>query len=168
MELRQSGKTEETVKYLEKIPKFIPNKIPLYMELARCYYLLGDTPKAEMYTKKISKINKKHPAVALNNAFFRIKQKKYPSVRFWYDELLKCKDLSEINPGEVLTFIETEYQKENTELAFLYSMAIVNHFLDETLISSDLEKFLSLTEDKNEYLTLRQKAIELLNSKVKR
>lgn len=165
LELRQSDRIVETIKYLEKIPKFIPNKIPLYMELARCHYLLDDMSKAEMYTRKISKINKKHPAVSLNNAFFRIKQKKYPSVRFWYDELLKCKDLDEINPGEVISFIEKEYQKDTTEHAFVYGMAILNHFLDETLISSGLEKFLSLTKDKSEYLTLKQKAIELLNQR---
>jgi tetratricopeptide (TPR) repeat protein len=148
--------------YLEKIPPKLQNNISILMNLAKSYYLIGDLNKAEDCTRKIKKIDRKHPAVAANLSFFGVRQKNYERAKFWYDELLKRKDLVNIDPMTLLEFLEEEYKKNPSEHAFLYGMAIINHFVDNKLVFRDLRKFLRLTKDKNEYEVLRKRAKELV------
>lgn len=164
MQYHEDGKVEEALTTLKKIPEHIPNKIPLYIMLARVYYLNGDISSAEVYTEKIRKINKKHPAVCLNYAFFGIRVKNYDRALFWYNMFLKNENLIDIDIYSVISFLETEYDKNQSELAFLYALGIVNGYIDSKKRKSDFRKFISKAKNRPEYKLLIQRAQELLNN----
>lgn len=160
--LHDTGKNKEALYYLNKIPEHIPNPIPLYIMLARVSYLGGDEQGANNYTEKIRKLNKRHPAVCLNYAFFGIKQKNYDRVKFWYDEFIKHKFLIDIDIMSVITFLDEEYSKDQTELAYLYALGIVNGYIDLIKRKRDLNRFIRLTKNRLEYTILHKRANELI------
>jgi len=162
--LHDNGKIPEALEYLKKIPEKVPNPIPLYIMLARVSYLNGDEKNANYYTEKIRKINKRHPSVCLNYAFFGIKQKNYDRVKFWYDEFIKQKVIVDIDIMSVVTFLDEEYSKCPTEHAYLYALGIVNGFLDLLKRKRDLQRFVRLTKNRSEYLVLQNRAKELIKS----
>lgn len=165
---RKSGEEFEnanyrrSIQYLEKIPDLVPNKMPILMNLARCYYQLGDLPNAEKITKQMRAIDKKHPAAAINNAFFGILQKNYDRTVFWYDQILKATTLNDIDVLEVIAFLNEEYLKDPSEHAFLYGMGVLNHHADPKSAKKDLSKFIRFTKKKDDYKVLTNRAKELL------
>lgn len=160
--LHDEEKNHETLHYLKKIPEYIPHPLPVYMLLARTYYLCGDEKNAQVYTEKMRQIDKRHPAVCLNYAFFGIKQKNYDRTKFWYDEFIKLKDIKDVDIATVITFLDEEYQKSPTEHAYLYGLGIVNKFFDNTYYKKDLQKFIKLTKNRPEYIILNKRAKELV------
>ena len=159
--LHDSDKIKESLEYLNKIPEHIPNPIPLYIMLARVSYLNGDEQGANYYTERIRKLNKRHPAVCLNYGFFGIKQKNYDRVKFWYDEFIKHKILIDIDIMPAITFLDEEYSKSPTELAYLYALGIVNGYVDVKR-KRDLQRFIKLTKNRPEYIILHKRAKELV------
>lgn len=153
------------ISLLQRIRPNVPNKFPVFMMLARTYYLNGDLPNAQRNTEEMRRIERKHPAVCLNNAFFGIIQKNYERTRFWYDVLLRQKAIRDVDPFSVITFLDDEYRKNPSEHAFLYALAIVNGYIDSSIRKSDLLRFLRLTKNRTEYDILRKHARELLSMK---
>lgn len=161
-EFQEKGDVNGELYFLNKIPEKIQNQIPILMNLAKTYYQINDLNKAVKYTLKIKKINKNHPAVAINLAFFGILQKNYARVKFWYDQLLKHDHLSEIPPINLLEFLDNEFKKNPSEYALLYGMAIINNFLDKIMMKRYLRQFLKSTKQKDEYILLQKRAEELV------
>ena len=160
--LHDNGKIPESIEYLKRIPEQVPNPIALYIMLARVSYLNDDEKSANHYTEKIRKMNKRHPAVCVNYAFFGIKQKNYDRVKFWYDEFIKQKVIIDIDLMSVITFLDEEYSKNPTELAFLYALGIVNGFLDPLKRKRDLQRFIRLSKNRSEYQMLNKRAKEII------
>jgi len=161
--LHNDGRIEESIKYLEKIPEHVPNRIPVLMMLARTNYLIGDVVSAKRYTDDIRKIDRRHPAVCLNLAFFGILQRNYDRVKFWYDELIKhkmLKDIDNLNP--VITFLDDEYNKNPNEHAYLYALGIVNGYIDPLKRKSELKRFIRRVKNLREYQVLLKRAKELI------
>lgn len=159
-----SGDHPTAVFLLSKILLYVPNKIPVLINLARSYYLSGDFSNAQKCTKEMRQIDKKHPGIFLNNAFFGIIQKNYERVRFWYDEILKLTSIRDIDLFSVITFLDDEYKKYPAEHCFLYAFGIVNGYIDPNRRKIDLRRFLKLTKDRPEYEVLRRRAKELLGN----
>jgi tetratricopeptide (TPR) repeat protein len=157
------GRIDDSLNLYKKIPEHLPNPIPLYMMLGRVYYLNGDENNAQLYTEKIRKLNKRHPAVCLNLAFFGIRQKNYDRVIFWYNELLKHKVLVDVDIFPAINFLENEYNKNQSEIAYLYALGIVNGYIDPKKRISELRKFMSKAKKRNEYSILYQRAKELVS-----
>lgn len=160
--LHDQGKVKESYNYLLKIPEKVPNPIALFMVLARVSYLKGNDDDAKLFTDKIRNKDKRHPAVCLNYGFFGIKQKNYDRVRFWYDEFLKHKKLKDIDIFSVITFLDKEYSESPSEHAYLYALGIVNGFLDPVQRKHDLQKFVKLAKNREDYKLLVKRAKELL------
>ncbi len=159
----EAGNHRVAINFLSKIPQHVPNKIFIFMMLARAYYLLGDFHNAQKYTNEIKSINKKHPAVPINHAFFGIIQKNYDRTRFWYDQLLKLNNFTDVDIFSVITFLDEEYRKNPSEHAFLYALGIVNGFVDPITRKNNLQRFLRLTKNRTEYGVLRKRSQELLS-----
>ena len=153
------------ISLLEKIYPIVPNKIPVLIMLARKHYLNGNLPGAQSYTYYIRHIERKHPAVCINNAFFGIIQKNYERTRFWYDMLLRQKAIRDVDPFSVITFLDEEYKRSPSEHAYLYALAIVNGYIDPSIRKGELLRFLRLTKNRVEYEVLRRHSKELLNMK---
>jgi hypothetical protein len=156
------GDYPTSISLLERIQPIVPNKIPVLIMLARTTYLSGDIFRAQRFTESIRRVDKKHPAVCINNAFFGILQKNYERTRFWYDILLKHKAMQDVDPFSVITFLDEEYGKHPSEHAFLYALGIVNGYFDPSTRKGNLQRFLRLTKNRNEYEVLRRRAMELL------
>lgn len=160
--LHDDGKIKESLVLFKKIPEHVPNPIPLFIMLARVSYLNGDAQSANDFTEKIRKMNRRHPAVCVNYAFFGIKQKNYDRVKFWYDEFIKQRDIIDIDLMSVITFLDEEFSQNPTELAFLYALGIVNGYIDMVKRKKDLQRFIRLTKNRPEYLILNRRAKELV------
>lgn len=157
------GDHKTAISLLIKIIPYAPIKLFVLINLARSYYLDGDFFNAQRCTKEMRKLDKKHPGVFLNNAFFGIIQKNYERVRFWYDEILKLSAVRDIDLFPVITFLEDEYGKSPSEHSFLYALGIVNGYIDPKRRKVDLQRFLKNTRNRSEYEVLRRRAKELLN-----
>ncbi len=154
---------DKAIPLLLRILPSAGNKIPVLMVLARSYYFKGDIFNAQKCTNQIRSLDKKHPAVLFNNAFFGILQKNYERVRFWYEEILRMDAIKDVNVTDLIAFLDDEYRKLPSEHAFLYALGIVNGYIDPKTRKNDLLRFMKLTKSRNEYLVLRLRAQELLH-----
>ena len=152
------------IQLLERIESALPRNTRILMCLANAWYHSGNLDKAKDYTWAIGRIDKRHPAVAMNVAFFAILEKNYSRAGYWYGHLLKIKKLKEVNPLTVAAFLENEYQDHPEEHALLYGAAIVNGLLDPEIKQRDLQEFLRRTKGRPEYSPLRNRASAILSS----
>ena len=152
------------IQLLERIQSALPKNTMVLMSLAYAWYHSGNLDKAKDYTWAIGRIDKRHPAVAMNVAFFAILEKNYRRAGYWYGHLLKIKKLREVNPLSVAAFLEKEHEDHPEEHALLYGAAIVNGLLDPEIKQRDLQEFLRRTEGRPEYSPLRTRATEILSS----
>lgn len=150
------------IEILNKILPMVPNKTPVLILLSRSYYFNEDISNAKKYTNILKSIDKKHPAVYINNAFFEILHKNYEKVRYWYDEVLKLPAIKDVNIFSVITFLDNEYKNKQLEHAFLYALGIMNGYVDPKIRKTELQKFISITKGLSEYTVLRRRAQEIL------
>jgi tetratricopeptide (TPR) repeat protein len=157
-------KYPEAISIFEKILPIVPNKITVWIMLATSYYFNGDLPSAQQYTDYIREIDKEHPAVCFNNAFFAILQKNYEQTKYWYDILVRMKEIRDVDPFYVITFLDEEYKKNPSEHAYQYGLAIVNGSMDVSIRRRELNRFIRLVKNRPEYDVLTKRAKELLCS----
>jgi tetratricopeptide (TPR) repeat protein len=139
------GNYEEAKKCYLEVDKFkIKNKFEIYIRLARIEYLLtGNIDKAKEYTDKAKKINKNHPVVHLNYAFFGILDKRYDSALYWYKKVLNSVKPIDVQIISLLEFLYNEYDKNREEFAFLFAIGALNvKFADSIKGISELSKFI--------------------------
>jgi len=96
--------------YLE-IDKFkIKNMFEIYSRLAKIEYLLtGNIEKAKEYTEKAKEINKNHPVIFLNLAFFAIKDRRYESSIYWYKKIINSVKPIDVQIIPLLEFLYHEF-----------------------------------------------------------
>jgi len=155
---------DEAIRLLEHIKRALPKSTVVLMSLAYASYHSGDIDKAKEYTWALGGIDKRHPAVAINVAFFSILENNYDRAGYWYSRLLNMKEIKEADPLSTAAFLEKEYEARPTEHALLYGLAVVNGLVDPEIRERDLKRFLQLTRERPEYSSLRNRAIALLSS----
>ena len=139
-----------------------PNDIDLRLNLARAYFCAGDRKAAVRSTNEIAEIDKSHPAVFANRAFFCILEKKYKRAGEWYRKLIGSGREKRGVLTSVSAFLEDRYNEEPEEHAYLYGLAIVNGIVDPSVLADDLSRFMDLTQGMSAYEPLRQSAKKLL------
>ncbi|MBN8584797.1 MAG: hypothetical protein J0M37_06835 [Ignavibacteria bacterium] len=156
------GEMEKSRDALLKIPDLVINKIPIYITLARTYYFLGDLKQAKYFTDEIRLLDKNHSVVFLNNAFFSILNKNYKKVRYWYEEFRKLHQIKDLDLYSVIEFLENEFNKNKSEFAYIYGLAIVNGFIDIIIMKRELKKFITKAKKNRNYRTLIESANNIL------
>lgn len=127
------------------------NHFRVYIQLARLEYFLGDLNKAKGYTAKASEIEKEHPVVFLNNAFFMLLEKNYDRALFWYKKVISFTVIDVYIP-QLLEFFNQRYQENKNEIAFLFAMGIIGYkFYDMEQGVKDLSLFVNKAKGKKEY-----------------
>lgn len=146
--------------YLELI-KYPIKKFPVYINLAKLEYLLGNLNIAIQYTQEASKIDKNHPVIYVNTAFFRILENKYDKALYWYKRLIASKS-KDIEITGVLEFLYDRHNESKKELAYLFAIGIINYFFyDHKKGLSDLTNFIRRARDKQQYINMKEYAEEL-------
>jgi len=148
-------------KYFLELLKYPIKKFRLYAFLAKLEYLLGNLNKAKQYSEEASKIDKNHPVIYANTAFFRILEKDYDKALYWYKRITALKSIDLDVPG-LLEFLNDKYGEDKKELAFLFAVGIINYFFyDRKKGLSDLSNFIRRARDKQQYIDMKKYAEEL-------
>lgn len=158
----ERGNYKHAKQYFMELEKFVFNKFHTYVQLARLEYLLGSLANAKKYTKKALKIDKHHPVIYLNRAFFRILEKKYDSALFWYKKLITLK-LANVDFAALLEFLHDRYTENKKELAYLFAMGFINYrFFDRENGVLDLSNFIKRAKSKKDYFSMVKYAEDLV------
>ena len=113
--------------------------------------MLGNLQAAKACTAEAAKINKHHPCISLNTAFFRILEKRYDGALFWYKKISKMRGI-DVNVPELIEFLIDRYNENKKELAYVFALGIMSYkFYDQKKGLSDLTNFISRAKDKNQY-----------------
>lgn len=144
--------------------KFQINQFRVYVNIARLEYLLGDLKKAKEYTSKASEIDKEHPVILLNNAFFMLLEKNYERALFWYKKVLSMNTI-DVNISQLLEFLYERFQERKEELGFLFALGIMSYgFYDREKGISDLSLFVNKARNKKEYEKMLTYTREILEA----
>ncbi len=76
---------------------------------------------------------------------------------------MKHKVLLDVDIFSVITFLDEEYNRNQSEIAYLYALGIVNGYIDPLKRKSELRKFMRKAKKRTEYSTLYQRANELVS-----
>jgi tetratricopeptide (TPR) repeat protein len=148
-------------KYLAELIKYPVNKFRAYIQLANLEYLLGNLDMAKQYSEKASDIDKNHPAIYVNTAFFRILEKRYDKALYWYKRIADVKAIN-VDIPKLLEFLNDRYNENKKELAFLFAVGIINYFFyDHKNGLSDLSNFIRRVRNKQQYFSMKEYAKEL-------
>jgi len=148
-------------RYFLELIKYPIKKFRVYVNLAKLEYLLGNLNKAKQYSEEASKIDKNHPVIYVNTAFFRILEMEYDKSLYWYKRITASKSIDFDVPG-LLEFLNDRYNENKRELAFLFALGIVNYFFyDQKKGMTDLSSFIRRAKNKQQYFNMKEYAEEL-------
>jgi tetratricopeptide (TPR) repeat protein len=148
-------------KYYLELIKYPIKKFRVYVNLAKLEYLLGNLNMAIQYTQDASRIDKNHPVIFVNTAFFRILENKYDKALYWYKRLIASKS-KDVEITGLLEFLCDRHNENKKELAYLFAIGIINYFFyDRKKGLSDLTNFIRRAKDKQQYINIKEYAEEL-------
>ncbi len=160
----EDGDYKLSKEYFQEIAKYPVNKFHVYVALARLEYLLGNLPKAKQYTAFAARINRKHPVILFNRAFFKILDSRYEGALFMYKKIAKLRTI-DVNVQELLDFFYDRYTENKRELAYIFAMGLVNFlFHDRKLGFQDLTNFISRAKNKPQYSAMVRYATDLVEA----
>lgn len=148
--------------YLE-IDKYKINKFKIYLKLGVIEYFLNNLEDAKDYIEKAKKINKNHPVIYIDSAFFAILDKNYESAFYWYKKVMNLIASVDLAVIPLLEFLFDRYKENKTELAYLFAIGIINYkFTDREKGLSDLSNFIKKTKKLQKYSSMTKYSKELL------
>ena len=147
-----------------ELEKYLPRNFRILAGLARLEYLTGSLDKAIQYTVKAAKIKRHHPIIYLNIAFFRLLEKKYNRVLFWYKKTLSLSTV-DVNISGLLEFLNDRYNENKKEIGYIFALGIINYkFYDRKKGLADLLDFTRKAKNKNQYYSMSNYAHELIEA----
>jgi tetratricopeptide (TPR) repeat protein len=147
---------------LTRMRELAPSNIAVLIGSARVFYRLGRLQEAKRTTEEIRRLDRRHPAVALNNAFFGILERNYERVRLWYERVRNGPLAPGLDYLGVISFLDEEYERQPAEHALLYGIAIVQGLVDPAGGASALRKFLRKVKQLPVYAPLARQAKRIL------
>lgn len=111
-------------------------------------YKLGNTAEAEMRISQLEKTYPNDPLTWIDVAFFRILKKDYKGAYKMYKKIINTTYLDSFNVIDVIDFLESQYDNDQGEPAFIYASAALNYyFADKSRAKNHLKKFLQLANN---------------------
>ncbi|MBA7566430.1 hypothetical protein ES695_13115 [Candidatus Atribacteria bacterium 1244-E10-H5-B2] len=148
--------------YLE-IDKYKINKFKIYLKLGVIEYFFNNLEDAKDYIKKAKKINKNHPVIYIDSAFFATLDKNYESALYWYKKVMNLIASVDLAVIPLLEFLFDRYKENKNELAYLFAIGIINYkFADREKGLSDLSNFIKKTKKLQKYSSMTKYSKELL------
>ena len=149
--------------YLE-IDKYKINNFQIYLKLAMIEYLSNNLEDAKDYIEKAKNINKNHPVIYIDTAFFAILDKNYESALYWYKKVMNLVGPVDLAVMPLLVFLFDKYKENKNELAYLFATGVINcKFVDREKGLSDLSNFIKKAKKHQEYSSMIKYAKKLLS-----
>jgi len=118
---------------------------------------------AKDYIEKAKNIDKNHPTIYIDSAFFAILDKNYESALFWYEKVMNLIASADLAVIPLLEFLFDRYKENKNELAYLFAIGIINYkFVDREKGLSDLSNFIRKAKKLQHYFSMIKFAKKLL------
>jgi len=148
--------------YLE-IDKYKINKFRIYLKLGVIEYFFNNLEGAKDYIEKAKNIDKNHPTIYIDSAFFAILDKNYESALFWYEKVMNLIASADLAVIPLLEFLFDRYKENKNELAYLFAIGIINYkFVDREKGLLDLSNFIRKAKKLQHYFSMIKFAKKLL------
>jgi len=160
----QKKDLDTAIKYADKAIKIDENNFIAHQDMALFRWLKEQKDLAKYHTERAWRIRPGHPLSRFNKAFFFIYDRKFEQGLKQYKKIRYAGDTNII---DVIEFIEKEFEKMSDNLGLLFVAGWLNtQYADQVRGIAQLEKFLSKSNNNQEYNVLIAEARKFLSQQV--